>query len=303
MILVYNTIVVIRISTSPKDSLASNIFAIRDYLRQIQKIKPEEDITFDLSKLGWTTPLFITPLSCIISDLVKEGHSVKIIYPKASGCSAYLKAVGFSEVTRDSSVHSIKNYHTYIPIVNIDNSEGTKSIKERSKILAVLNGMLLTRLNLSNTLGQVALYALDELSSNINEHSSAKKGWFFAQYYKNKNYFDICIVDNGISIGGCFRNHGIGVKDLKAIMKALNGTSTKSVKRGFGLSTTADLLTNSSRLGSKMVVISGKAGVLITPDKNYTINCSEWKYNGTIITLRLPKNSKITSNEFYETVS
>lgn len=294
---------VISISISPKNSLISNIFAIKDYLRQIQKIRPKEDITFDLSAIRWTTPLFITPLSCIISDLVKEGNNVEIIYPNASNCSSYLKAVGFSEITETSSVRSIKSYRTYIPIVNINNSEGAKWIKERSQILAVLNDMLIDRLKLNNTLGQVALYALNELSSNINEHSSAKKGWFFAQYYNNKNYFDICIVDNGISIGGNFRNHGIVIKDLKAIMEALSGKSTKSNKRGFGLSTTVDLLTNSSRLGSEMVVISGKAGVLITPDDKYRINCSEWKYNGTIINLRLPKSSKITNNEFYETVS
>jgi hypothetical protein len=62
---------------------------------------------------------------------------------------------------------------------------------------------------------------------------------------KNKSWGEICFIDDGITIPGSFRTHKIKFsQEYEAIFKAINGISTKSKERGYGLNTCIRIFTN-----------------------------------------------------------
>ncbi len=287
---------------SPGDSLSSNIVVLHDLLTKINSIPvSEKEIVFDLSEFKWSTPLIITTLSCAIGSLIIANKKVSLILPDNENCKRYLLSIGLMNIAEGKWEKPTKP-RSYLPIVSIDNDNSERSLKLRTTVLTELNQMLRTKLGIAGVIENAALYMLDELTDNISEHSLANKGWFCAQHYPSKNFFDLSIVDDGITVGGCFRSNGLDYDDLSSLTKALSGKSTKKEDRGFGLSSTRNLLTNSDKLGSEMLIISGKAGVLITSTTKYKIDCSNWPSQGTIINLRVPLRTDITNSDFIESL-
>ncbi len=83
------------------------------------------------------------------------------------------------------------------------------------------------------------IFLIGELIGNIYEHSEFSNASMMAQIYKRKSLVEITILDDGISIPGCFEKYGIAVpSDYDAILSAINGTistKTEDEPRGFGL--------------------------------------------------------------------
>jgi len=80
---------------------------------------------------------------------------------------------------------------------------------------------------------------IGELIGNIYEHSEFSNASMMAQIYERKSLVEITILDDGISIPGCFEKYGIAIpSDYDAILSAINGTistKTEDEPRGFGL--------------------------------------------------------------------
>ena len=150
---------------------------------------------------------------------------------------------------------------------------------------------------------QSIIYILNELVSNVIDHSSLRKDSFskcyiFTKEYPNLNLLDICIMDNGLSIPGKFEIHHIDfLNDCDAISKAVNQLSTQkhpyySIKysRGFGLWSTLKLVIEGN--GGNALIVS-RNGCLNIIDKDnykyYYLNNSNI-FKGTLISLRLKKD-------------
>lgn len=81
-------------------------------------------------------------------------------------------------------------------------------------------------------------YIIDEILTNIEQHSEAGRLFTYCQVYPRQGYIDVGILDNGVTIPGkyegCqpeFRDKNINPylfeNDKQAIFKAINGISTK----------------------------------------------------------------------------
>jgi anti-sigma regulatory factor (Ser/Thr protein kinase) len=173
-------------------------------------------------------------------------------------------------------------------------------IKYREQVLTCLLDILLEQTACKRNLSNALSYALDEMFDNIWEHSKTEYGWFLAQYYRTKEYADICFLDNGITIKGTYDNKGIKTRnDARAIELALSGKSTKKEDRGLGLWTTEKLVTESPLKG-EFLVLSGKGGYYKNKGRKILFNLSCY-WQGTIILLRINKTrEKIDYTQYIE---
>ncbi|MHA2166744.1 MAG: ATP-binding protein [Candidatus Hodarchaeales archaeon] len=133
---------------------------------------------------------------------------------------------------------------------------------------------------------------LNELTDNIYEHSKFSHAYIAAQSYPNLKYTEVTIIDNGISIPSSYEINNITIEDdIDGLSKALDGISTKSSERGFGLSTTLRVLRKA--LNSECLIIS-RGAELIADKKNMNMRSLPQNeiFNGTLISARIPYNLK-----------
>ena len=132
---------------------------------------------------------------------------------------------------------------------------------------------------------------IDELTQNIVDHSGTEKGMIFAQFFQSKNFMDICIFDTG---KGLFQSYIDSDKhkpknDSEALNFAVYGKSTKDIpeSRGFGLSTSRDMLVNG--LKGKFFIMSGNSFFIQTAVKEEVVTVPElYSMKGCYIAMRVP---------------
>jgi hypothetical protein len=154
-----------------------------------------------------------------------------VTYPLDNHARAYLSTIGFP-LGKD------KDARTYTPIHHFSkNSE-----VEISRILTLIESEFPEQSIIP------LKYILSELGgANIEEHSNYTLATIMAQMYPKKEFIDIGIYDNGITIPGKFEQSKIPFdQDGQAIYMALYGKSTKEPEggRGFGLPTSRNLVLN-----------------------------------------------------------
>lgn len=137
-----------------------------------------------------------------------------------------------------------------------------------------------------------------ELTTNVNEHSQCSNSSFMAQRYNKNGFVEMVFFDNGITIPGSLRNSGKddGKSDANLIVKAINGLSSKSDERGFGLQESIRIITVGC--GGEVFIVSGSGAFYtnkekITPPyreivgKAFKLD-SYQELNGTLISFVLP---------------
>ena len=240
----------------------------------------------DLSDLNWVNPLSILPIASLLFNFENQDYKFKIINSSKPDIASYLKTICFY-----SGVHSreqLSRHKNYIPIVSLPNKFDLKS---REQVLSCLLDILLEQIGCRGNLYNAIGYAFSEMFDNVWEHSQTDYGWFFAQYYKNKVFADLCFIDNGITIKGSYERKGIKIKnDIKAISLSLGGKSTKDQERGFGLWTKKKLVTQSPLQG-KFLILSGCGGYYENQKQKLLFNLSCF-WHGTIILLRINKTKE-----------
>jgi len=163
------------------------------------------------------------------------------------------------------------------------------TMRTTENVINCLRGILTDKIGPVDGLADAITYSISEIfNDNIREHSQSKYGWFSAQYYPTKEYLDMCIVDNGITIKGSYIAQNIRVKDdSEAIKLALEGKSSKTEERGFGLRTTKNIITK-SLLNGKFLIVSGSAGYYANKKKQQFFSLNPY-WHGTIVSIRINK--------------
>lgn len=111
------------------------------------------------------------------------------------------------------------------------------------------------------------MFLIGELIDNIYQHSEFINASVMAQKYEKKGIAEIAILDDGISIPNCFEKNKIPFEDdSKAIQKAINGFSTKSKERGYGLNSSINLYVNG--LKGKLLIVSRNGAIYKEHDEN-----------------------------------
>lgn len=135
------------------------------------------------------------------------------------------------------------------------------------------------------------VYVVSELTDNIYQHARCSRAVVMGQRFDKKGYVDLSIYDNGITIPKIFEEKKPGLNGAcEAIHAALGGVSTTHQDRGFGLSTSLNLLVQG--LNSKFFIASGAGAIYCDRSGRipYTLP-DRFGLEGTLITIRLPNNA------------
>ena len=239
---------------------------------------PDSRVTFNLRYVNWVFPLLILPIASHIRD---TGSSYDP--PLNPNVSSYLRTIAFPNGV--NSVSQIQRSRTYIPIGILERGN-----PQREKLETAFAEMVYKVLKPSAQVRDAIYYPLTELVDNIFEHSKADEGYVLAQYYPNKDFVDLCIVDRGRGIAASYKEErGLDFDDILAIKKAaLEGLSTKSEKaRGYGIRSSKKIICNG--LGGEFVLISGEAAFYSSQEKECIYRLPDFYWKGVIVTYRIPR--------------
>ncbi|MHA2328009.1 MAG: hypothetical protein ACXACR_05765, partial [Candidatus Hodarchaeales archaeon] len=226
-------------------------------------------------------PTLLLPLGI----LIRENPNLSIIPPTNPNVLTY-----YNIMTEKKKYESGRSY---IPIMGIPHEEDRREQMFEDFISS----------NLHQFCGgkEAFAYVVGELTTNIYEHSNYSHAYIAAQNYPTLKCTEITIIDNGISIPHSYEVNSIPFHDdCDALSKAINGVSTKSTERGFGLGTSLDLLRiglNSSCLlvSRKSELITEKERMIYKLLENYDV------FSGTLISARIPyKSEKVDIYDFVE---
>lgn len=259
----------------------------------------EKEIILDFNNARMLNPFFLGGLACIIQHYESGGKSFVLNHQENYSISSYLSAICFPKChspEKNSDVDfllTLEKFRTknYIPIIAFPTGFDRGVTDIREKILSAVSLILKNQLNFTEKNLMPISYIIDEMTHNINDHSTADRGFVFAQYYPASNYIDICICDYGI---GIYKSYQKSSKfnpesERQAIEFAINGCSTKDrpESKGFGISTSRDMLVNG--LKGKFFLLSGNTAFIQSIENNGIIDMpDDFYYQGNYVALRVP---------------
>ena len=221
----------------------------------------------DLSSYSWFYPTSLLPLANFLRD---NKNSMKYI-PPPDNVGKYISIIMNRSFLEGS---------TYIPITDLPKDES--QMKDILKKIRTLydDGKDYGGANCFN-------YLIGELIDNVYEHSGFSTACVMAQKYMNKGLVEISILDNGISIPGCFEKHGIHFSDDNiAITSAINGSSTKDGERGFGLGSSVKLYVDG--VGGELLLVSRNGALYKDRYREVLYNTAGmYQLHGTLISIRM----------------
>jgi len=242
---------------------------VQEYVKfcKIREKSKTTDI-IDLSSGSWFYPTSLLPLTNFLRDNV---GSMDYIPPPAN-VSNYISII---------MERSFLEGSTYVPITNLPKNE--------SEIKDVINNLQTIYNNGKDYGGANCFnYLIGELIDNVYEHSEFSTARVMAQKYINKRFVEISILDDGISIPGCFEKHDAPFSDdYIAIASAINGKSTKDEGRGFGLGSSVKLYVDG--LGGELLLVSRNGALYKNRDTELNYNTGiAYQLHGTLISVRVP---------------
>jgi hypothetical protein len=244
---------------------------LMDQYLKYAELREQTDSTgcLDLSSIKFLYPTTLLPLSLAMKKSFKD---LVYVPPHDPNVQSYLhlmqQGAGFDSL----------NKQTYLPVVGLPRRErDSQAILDRIYELGGDIG------------GKDAFrYLVGELTDNIYQHSMFENALIMAQQYRKKDELHLCIIDDGITIGGSLRRMGIILDDYQGIIDAFQGISSKKdTERGMGLGTSLRLMTEGYK--GRMLVVSGKGAIHFGKDAPIGYNLSEmFKYEGTLISMVIP---------------
>lgn len=281
----------IKISVNIGDRFLHGLMEVLRIIEFIDQSSDSDDVINFQSNV-FITPLFILPL------LVYINGSEKRITFKYS--NSYLDTIRFgigglkSDELKSETLQDIMKMcsnKTYIPIISFPTDKNL--FKERNEILTTIENIILHQVKAKTNISIALKYLIGENVDNIIEHSDSERGYIFSQAYPNKEFLDICIADNGISLLGSYMklNDNMFNDHLSAMKAANSGYSTKNLpdaeNRGYGIATSKKMLVDG--LAGNFVMLSGNALFLKSKSVDQYSELPKiatWK--GTIVAMRIP---------------
>ncbi len=270
--------------------LGAQLKEIIDFLSFIEDNPNEKEFIINLSKIKFVHPLFVLALASLTDYLKKDGYKIHVQKSIHSPCSAYLDRVYFPSGIKPDDIKNwgdlLNKYKgkNYLPIINFSTSRQREQTNIREKVISKLNSLVKENLNLDSNYESAVIYLISEITDNIIEHSGINRGWISLQYYPTTEYLDICIIDNGKTILGSYKDYEFDDirNDDEALEAALKGISTKSIERGTGIRTSRAI--TSLGLNGDFAIFSGKS--LYYRDQIAKLKV---RWPGTFIALRIKK--------------
>jgi hypothetical protein len=273
--------------------------ALNEFIQCIHKVSEDtpEKVVFDFNACTFFDPHITGGIVSLAKSLIEKGCKVEFVNPKDATLLTYLdtisfpNGVDFAGSSSEAINRNLMRFHTktYLPIICFPTSLGDAVVREQ--IMTAIGTIFRNQLKLDGKIFQAISYMVGELAQNIIDHSQSPQGLIHAQYYPNKNYMDLCIADWGKGIFQSYIDSGkFKPKDnVEALEYAVKGRSTKNIpeSRGFGLSTSRDMLVNG--LGGRFFVLSGDTFFLELPNEaEKLVQTKGLDYKGCYVALRIP---------------
>lgn len=245
-----------------------------------KNVKPKELVEFDFSDLDFISPLLILPLCAHINETGSKAI-------KTNKHTAYLSAIKFPEgvATISSFQQQLQFAKNFVPISILKKDYGTDRERLETQFATMVNKIIG-----SIPRAQSAIYhPITELVTNIFDHSLKDRGYIFGQYYPNKKFLDICIVDCGRGLSRVYKEEkGLELNDEEAIIEVMRGNSTKPGKeRGFGVRTSKRVVCEA--LGGEFILISGNTALISDKSKERIVSLPNFYWQGVVISYRIPQ--------------
>jgi len=262
-----------KVERPQNENLSSQLVALYKTFRGIQ---PSQQVSFDFSLITWINPLMLLPIGAHIQTT--SGN-----YSSPSAISSYLSAIQFPHGV--DTIDALQQSKTYIPIGVLKRQADVG----RERLESAFLHLLTTTIGDTPGSRNAIYYPISELTTNIFDHSQSDTGWILAQWYPNKKFLDLCIVDRGRGLAATYQEElGLTLTDDEAIRNALQGVSTKKEReRGYGVRTSKNVVCKA--LGGSFTLISGSAAYLVEQHSEKMVRLPQFSWPGVIIGYRIPQ--------------
>jgi len=266
----------------PKPKNDSLIAQLESLYKTFINTQHRENLNFDLSLLNWVCPLLILPVSAYINS---TRSNCEINY---SPIKSYLEKMSFPNGVNSISSfqRQIQKYRTFIPISVLKKEEKVS----RERLESILEEKIYKTLGNVSGARSAVWYPMSELITNIFEHSKEDSGFIFVQFYPQKRYLDICIVDCGRGFAKTYEEEKkLKFSDEDAILEVIKGNSVKKdTSRGYGVRTSKDVVRKALK-GGGFIMISGSCALISVGKKEKLVSLPNFYWQGVIIAYRIPK--------------
>lgn len=248
-------------------------------------------LVIDLSRWRYVSPTPLVGLLAVMGRLVREGHDIRVLAPRAAYAFRMLETVGFvdaiatfAEVQRTTApAKRVRRYH---PIIRARNFKTLNDVEEiANELIREFGGSELV----SPPLNLAAHDALAEAANNAVEHADCPEGGFAVAQLRERRpasgrswFIEIAVADGGRGIAA-----SLGADDdQEAIMRALDErvTGTGDPYRGFGLAEIERIAQYPRR---QLVIHSGRGLVAVT-EAGRTPADTDNVFPGTLLTISIP---------------
>ncbi|AEH38873.1 sensor histidine kinase [Halopiger xanaduensis] len=264
------------------DSLLTHYKRAINVAYEIRSYDGDDDLVLDLTKSEWFTPASLVPLCVAYNKKVTNGTEIDVDLPSNYLMQEYLSQINFPEGTTDPS----QQYSNSLPLCLLNQSPSSGAAENVSQKLRSL--LKKEYDSLSPSARQGISLPIYEIVDNIDQHSNCDLGAVLVQNYGSKDFIDIGIVDDGITIPKNFENHSVDFdSDNDAIEMAMEGkvsTKGRGVDRGYGIKTTVNLVCEGLN-GS--ILIASRDGTILQKNSTKVPRDYPVDWPGTIVVCRM----------------
>ncbi len=248
-------------------------------------------IDLDFSNVAFLNPFFVAPLHCLIHHLRSNGSEVNIvgIQPRLESYASIIGLGNMEDHFGSIDLQSKYLQKSYLPIVSFPAGSGSR--QKREKILTDFSALIESKAAYRKKELGVIQYIVEEITDNIVQHSQTDFGFVFYQIFSSlhDSPFELAVIDAGRSVLGSYQQAGMSIaSDAEALRLAIRGNSTKSKERGFGISTSVEIV---RQLGGEVIIISGNAIFDGTDITEVNIPGCRWPGTMLLIKARRPPDS------------
>lgn len=250
-------------------------------LYNLAKETPEEELRFDLSKSESLTPFGIVMLTAAIYESLSRGKKCKYIKPLNPSLQRFLSEIGFNRFFRLKTEDSL-------PIGLRSGKVQVKRVKGLDALLTeTLMEIIGEHVNLSAGLKGSLSMSLQEMMTNVVDHSGTQNYYVCAWTYPRKKQLRLCIADLGIGILQSLKNTAQYSTLSKAhdaiILATKSGVTSRPEMAGLGLNHIKSFISVNE---GRMCIISGNGKIFWKFDKGKTLKQKMiLPFGGTIIKL------------------
>lgn len=231
-------------------------------------------------------------------SVLQDGKDVQSMSPLVSVAQAVIEKhpdVVSNEMSLSAFNVILSEYHgkSKIPVIAFPTS--TDDTDSKNKITSAVEEFITDESNLDTNIASAFRYIADEIIDNITEHADTSVGYISAIW--DSISITICIADGGKTVYGSYVDENIEqvISDQTALQAAVTGVSTKNLpgaeNRGFGLSTSSDMIVNGLR--SSIIILSGRGLLVHDYSRNDYMELPESIYMpGTVVCFNIPIQNK-----------